>query len=160
MTDIGWQFPALLFLAMVISGLLTLLQQRQYSRELSRIAAASQGKDDVLLSGRGRSLRGGALLILVVDRASGEIVTARGMVGASVFARFRDLPDLLGPTATATERTRGKQLTAAASMALAQMPSPRGPRAHLPRPAGAAFVPRSSATASAARPARQPLATA
>ena len=41
MADIGWQFPAVLFLAMVVSGALTLLQQRQYSRELSRIAAAS-----------------------------------------------------------------------------------------------------------------------
>ncbi|MGO1285411.1 MAG: transcriptional regulator GutM [Brachybacterium sp.] len=160
MADIGWQFPAVLFLAMVVSGALTLLQQRQYSRELSRIAAASDGKDDVLLSGRGRSFRGGALLILVVDRGTGQVITARGMVGASVFARFRDLPDLLGPTATAAERARGKQLTAAVTMALAQMPSPRGPRASQPRPAGAAFSPRSSATASTARPARQPLATA
>lgn len=153
MTDIGWQFPALLFLAMVVSGLLTLLQQRQYSRELSRIAAASRGKDDVLLSGRGRSLLGGAVLILVVDRTTAQIVTARGMVGASVFARFKDLPDLLGPTATATERTRGKQVTAAATMALAQMPSPRRVRGSRPRTrtAGAASVP---------RPARRPVATA
>lgn len=159
MADIGWQFPALLFAAMVVSGALTLLQQRQYSRELSRIAAASHGKDDALLSGRGRSFRGGAVLILVVDRATGRITTARGMVGVSVFARFRDLPDLLGPTATAPDRARGKQLTAAVTMALAQMPAPRRSRASRPRPRPAAAASRTRSTTTA-RPARQPVATA
>lgn len=151
MLDIGWQFPALLLLAMVVSGLLTLLQQRQYSRELSRIASAPHGKDDVLLSGRGRSFRGGAVLILVVDRESGQVISARGMAGVSVFARFRDLPSLLGPTETVTERARGKQLTAAVTMALAQMPTPRRPRA-TPH-----AVTRSRSTV---RSARQPSATA
>ncbi|WP_193104928.1 transcriptional regulator GutM [Brachybacterium sp. FME24] len=153
MLDIGWQFPALLFLAMVVSGLLTLLQQRQYSRELTRVAEASRGSDDVLLSGRGRSIRGGAVLILVVDRANGRITTARGMVGASVFARFRDLPALLGPTATVSERTRGKQLSAAVTMALAQMPTPRRPRATAPK---TTFM----GSRSTVRPARRPVATA
>lgn len=153
MADIGWQFPALLFLAMVVSGLLTLLQQRQYSRELTRIAGAPHGADDALLSGRGRSFRGGALLILVMDRATGQITTARGMIGVSVFARFRDLPELLGPSATAPERAKGKQLTAAVTMALAQIPAPRRERSSRP-------TTRFTAEGATARPVRQSVATA
>lgn len=156
MTDIGWQFPALLFVAMVVSGLLTLQQQRQYSRELAQIAAGSHGKDDVLLSGRGRSFRGGAVLVLVADRATGQITTARGMVGVSVFARFRELPTLHGPLETAIERAEGKQLRAALSMALAQMPSPRRSRPRPPR----TTTGRTAVDTSAARPAGQTLATA
>lgn len=125
MADVGWQFPAILIAAMIISSLFTLQQQRRYAREVSRLAEASQGSEDALVTGRGRTFRGGAVVVLLVDVGTREIITARGMVGATVFARFKERPELLGPIDGAADRARTKQMAVAITQAIAQLPKRR-----------------------------------
>lgn len=125
MADVGWQFPAILIAAMIISSLFTLQQQRRYAREVSTLAAASQGSEDALVTGRGRAFRGGAVVVLLVDVGTQEIITARGMTGATVFARFKDRPELLGTLDGAADRARTKQMAAAVTQAITQLPKRR-----------------------------------
>ncbi|ATH97331.1 transcriptional regulator GutM [Dermabacter jinjuensis] len=123
MRGVEWLFPVLLLLAFVISAILTLLQQRRYTREINAAAQASTGPHDVLVTGRGRGVSRGAIVIFVVDRSEGCITRASAMVGSTVFARFRAFPTLLGPTAGAQERANGKHLKKAVAAALAQVPA-------------------------------------
>lgn len=123
MRGVEWLFPVLLFLAFVVSAILTLFQQRRYTREINAAAQASTGPHDVLVTGRGRGVSRGAIVIFVVDQSEGCITRASAMVGSTVFARFRAFPTLLGPTAGAQERANGKHLKKAVAAALAQVPA-------------------------------------
>ncbi|MDF1489317.1 transcriptional regulator GutM [Tessaracoccus caeni] len=115
-----WKFPAILIVAMLLGVLLTYFQQRAYVRELNRVLKDNSGEHLRLVSGRGRTWRGGAIVILVVDMMRREIVAASKLSGLSVFARFRLAPALLGPVEGAVERVKGKPSKAAVEMALAQ----------------------------------------
>lgn len=115
-----WKFPAILIAAMLLGVAFTYFQQRAYVRELNRILRENSGKDLRLVSGRGRSWRGGAIVILVVNMMSREIVTASKLTGLTVFARFRPAPALIGSTDGAVDRVKGKPTRAAVDMALAQ----------------------------------------
>lgn len=137
MGEIPWQFPALLFGAMVLTAGMSLLQVRRYNQELQAALAASTGADDALVSGRCRSFRGGSIVVMVIDMASQEITRATAMTGFTVLARFRPRPELLGPVATATERARGRALREGVAHALLQMPRPRRALAEEPTPRAA-----------------------
>lgn len=125
MDQIPWQFPAILFGAMVLTACLSFLQVQRYNQELQAALVASTGADDVLISGRCRSWRGGSIVVMVVDRATQEVTRATAMTGCTVLARFRPRPELLGPVATVAGRARGRALREGVEHALAQMPTPR-----------------------------------
>lgn len=124
MPQVDWRFPALLIAAMMLGIGLTYLQHRAYTRELNRALSQASGETKMLVSGRGRSFRGGAIAILIVDVVSQQIVWASLMSGVSVFARFHEQPELIGPVSGAADRVRGKQVVAAVEMALAQAHRP------------------------------------
>ncbi|MFV0452579.1 MAG: transcriptional regulator GutM [Propioniciclava sp.] len=121
MADVDWRFPALLIGAMLLGIVLTYFQQQAYKKELNR--ALGQGKGDhlMLVSGRGRSWRGGAIAILIVDTLTQQITWASVMRGRTAFARFRERPELLGPVEGAPERAEKPIVAEALTMALAQV---------------------------------------
>ncbi|EPH06752.1 hypothetical protein HMPREF1531_00354 [Propionibacterium sp. oral taxon 192 str. F0372] len=121
MNGVDWRFPAILVAAMLIGVALTWLQMRSYNAELRKASTAMTGEHLMLVSGRGRSMAGGAILIAIVDTATRQVVWARAMSGATVFARFRDRPELLGSVDGAAERVHGRQLKAAVEMAMVQL---------------------------------------
>lgn len=153
MSGLDWAFPAALFVALVASGLLTFFQQRRYVHAINEAAASADGPGDALVSGRGRGIWRGAVVVLIVDRARGEFTDARAMVGATVFARFAARPDLCGPVDAVTARVRGKHLSTALAAAMAQLPAaPAEPseRARTLARARAARAMRGATTAGAA----------
>lgn len=117
----GWEFAAYLVVAMLLGAALAVLQQRHYTGELRRIAAAHNGPNKSLLSGRSKGRLRGAVVILVVDVPTRKIVEARAMTGATSFARFRDAPELLGSVRGVGERAGSKKIAEAAEEALAQL---------------------------------------
>lgn len=121
MDALDWRFPAILVGAMLLGLLLTWVQMRSYNAELNRALRAVRGEHLVLVSGRGRSLAGGAIVIAVVDTRARRVIRARALAGRSVFARFHDAPELVGDLTGAVDRVRGRQLKAAVEMALAQV---------------------------------------
>ena len=121
-----WKFPAILISVMLVGIALTYLQQRAYARELNRLLSVHIGEHLMLVSGRGRTWRGGAIVILVVHRLTAHIVTASRLSGLTVFARFRPVPALLGPAEGAVDRIKGRPTKAAVAMALEQV-KPGGP---------------------------------
>lgn len=120
MGALDWRFPAILVAAMLLGLLLTYVQMRSYNTELNRATRVARGEHLMLVSGRGRSITGGAIVIAIVDTTARSIIWARALAGRSVFARFHDAPALLGDMDGAVDRARGKQLKAAVEMALAQ----------------------------------------
>ncbi|GAA2179890.1 hypothetical protein GCM10009785_08450 [Brooklawnia cerclae] len=121
MSASDWVFPAILIAAMVLGVVLTFFQQRAYSTELNTVLRLSKGRDEMLVSGRGRSFRGGSIVIMLVDAEQRRVTWASAMNGISVFARFRPVPALLGAADTAVERAEGKQFKQAVEMAVAQL---------------------------------------
>ena len=123
MAGIDWRFPALLIIAMLLNAVLTWLQMRRYNSELN--AALSSVHDDSLMlcSGRGRSWRGGAIIIMIVKTCTNQIVSAKAMTGFTVFAWFRPMPELLGSVDDAADRVAKKSAKAAVTMALSQLRS-------------------------------------
>ena len=121
MNALDWRFPAILVAAMMLGLLLTWVQMRSYNAELNRALRAVRGEHLVLVSGRGRSIGGGAIVIAIIDVAARRIIRARALAGRSVFARFHDSPGLVGDLDGAVDRVRGRQLRAAVEMALAQV---------------------------------------
>lgn len=125
MGALDWRFPAILVAAMLLGLLLTYAQMRSYNSELNKATRVARGEHLMLVSGRGRSITGGAIVIAIVDTTTRSIIWARTLAGKSVFARFHDAPGLLGDMDGAVGRARGKQLKAAVDMALAQVgPAP------------------------------------
>lgn len=121
MGDGDWMFPALLITAMLLALALTYLQTRAYNNQLNAALKVVDGEHLMLVSGRGRSFQGGAIVVAIVDTEGREIVWARAMKGRSVFARFREAPALLGPMEGAADRVKGKQFQAAVTMAMEQV---------------------------------------
>lgn len=89
-----WGMFILLFVVFwVIQGTLALLQSRHYQRQLSKLQHQSSGYLGVGV--RKNRWGAGAVVILVTD-LSGVVTQCRKLAGVSVFARFRDVPSLVG----------------------------------------------------------------
>lgn len=137
----GWEFPLLFLTAIVAMTALSVWQNGRYAREVNRLARAHAGPDRHLVSGRCKGRVRGAIAVLVVDVQRGEIVQARAMTGASVFAALRPAPTLLGPVSSVLDRVTGKALRKAVDDALTRLPAakrtataPQGrPRTGAPR---------------------------
>lgn len=82
------------------------LQHRAYRRTVDRVAAQEHRPGVALVSGRAKGALRGAVAVLVIDRGDRRVVRALVMEGASVFARFREAPELTGPVEGAVERAR------------------------------------------------------
>jgi DNA-binding transcriptional regulator of glucitol operon len=118
-----WQFALLLIAAMVASLLLSLWQHNRYLAVVNAMARANAGRNVRLVSGRAKGRLRGAVVVLLVDPSAREIVDARAMEGASIFARLTPAPELLGPVATTVDRAGTKHLKKAVESALAMVSS-------------------------------------
>jgi len=122
----GWEFALLFFVALVLMGLLSWWQNTSYQREVNRLARAFAGPNRHLVTGRGKSGVRGAIVVLVVDVAAGTVLEAEAMTGASVFARLRPRPQLVGPLATVAERAGSGALRRGVESALERLPAAAG----------------------------------
>lgn len=114
-------FGLLLLVVLLLGVGSTLLQQRTYQNATRRMGMAYKGaKNHFLVSGRGKSVLRGAIVLLVVNRDTRSIVAAEAMVGSTVLARFRPRPELLGDLGTAAERTKDIMLKKAVEYAQSQ----------------------------------------
>jgi glucitol operon activator protein len=113
-----WQALVLLLGAFVVAGLLTYRQHLGYQRAVNDLATQENRSGVLLVSGRAKGWRRGAVVLLVIDRRRGRVLRARAMEGASVFATFRERPELAGPVEAAEERAGSTALAKAVHEAL------------------------------------------
>ncbi|MFC7432455.1 MULTISPECIES: transcriptional regulator GutM [unclassified Agrococcus] len=119
--ELDGRFGIVLLVVLLLGIALSLWQHFSYQRATRRMVAEHQGaRDSFLVSGRGKGWFRGAVVLLVVDASSSRIEAAEAMVGASVFARFRPRPELLGSLTAAPGRARDKRLGEAVESAIAQ----------------------------------------
>lgn len=98
-------FALILLGALVLSGGLSYLQQRAYSKATQRMAEAYKDSfGSTLVSGRGKGWGRGAVVIMVIDTLTRRVIAAEAMIGVTVLARFRPRPQLLGPLSGVVER--------------------------------------------------------
>lgn len=141
-----WQFAAILVGALVLGIVLSLWQNRAYLNEINKMAKAHAGKDLKLVSGRSKGRLRGAVVVLLVDPNTRNIVAASSMVGSTIFSRLHSAPELCGDLATVADRATDKHMKKAAESAFEMLPaglrpqpsqaaSPKaGTRIRLPRP--------------------------
>lgn len=116
--DTGFMLILLAALLAVVG--VAVLQTKSYQRAVSRLQRQYAGRSGLfLVSGRGKGLLRGAIVVAVVT-ASGEIIDAEAMVGSTAFARFRRRPDLHGTIGAVIERTEQKWLRKALEQAQEQ----------------------------------------
>lgn len=101
-----WQAVVAIVAVFGLAMLLGWFQHRAYRTTVDRVAAQEHRPGVALVSGRAKGVLRGAVAILVVDRGAQRVVRALVMEGASVFARFREAPELVGPVASAADRAR------------------------------------------------------
>lgn len=117
----GWEFPALLVGALLLSLYLGVMQQRRYARAVNDLARAHQGEGRFLVTGRGQGRVRGTIVMLVVDDASDQVIAAEVLRGTTVFARSKPAPELLGPVTGLLERADSKPTRTALEQALEQL---------------------------------------
>lgn len=113
-----WQGLLLVLGAFALAGLLTYRQHQGYARAVNDLATEENRSGVLLVSGRSKGWRRGAVVLLVIDRRRGRVLRARAMEGASVFAKFRERPELAGPVEAAEERAGSTALSKAVHEAL------------------------------------------
>jgi len=114
-------FAIFLIVVLLLSVGTSILQSALYSRAAQRLAAAYAGKKDFyLVSGRGKGRLRGCLAMLVIDSKTREVVDARIMVGATIFARFKARPEFLGPIDGLVEKSSNKRVREALEYAIEQ----------------------------------------
>ncbi|GAA2174011.1 hypothetical protein GCM10009846_18290 [Agrococcus versicolor] len=119
--ELDGRFGIVLLVVLLLGIGLSLFQHFSYQRATRRMVAEHQGaRESFLVSGRGKGWLRGAVVLLVVDSSSSRIEAAEAMVGASVFARFRPRPELLGSLSSARDRAKDKHLGEAVESAIAQ----------------------------------------
>lgn len=123
-----WLLPILLLTALLLSVGLSVWQTKKYTADVNAIALSHNAPGRHLVSGRGKGRLRGAVVVLVVDSASQDVVAASVMAGATVVARLRPAPHLVGPVATIAERTTDVQVRRAIEDALTRLKSLRGQR--------------------------------
>ncbi|CAL8970571.1 hypothetical protein PROP_03441 [Propionicimonas sp. T2.31MG-18] len=144
----GWQFAAILIGALLASIALSLWQHSRYMKVVNEMARANAGRRLRLVSGRAKGRLRGAVVVLLVDPAAGEVVEARAMVGSTIFARLRPASELAGPVSDVVARAGDdKQLRAAVESALGMLPERSGEaRAPQTSPAGRIRIPRAQSS--------------
>jgi glucitol operon activator protein len=115
---VTWQTMVLLLGGFVVAGLLSYRQHLGYQRAVNDLATEENRSGVLLVSGRAKGWRRGAIVLLVIDRRRGRVLRARAMEGASVFAHFRERPELAGPVEAAEERAGSTALAKAVHEAL------------------------------------------
>lgn len=108
-----WQGLVVLLGVFVVAGLLGYRQHLSYQRAVNELADQENRGGVLLVSGRSKGWRRGAIALLVIDRRRGRVLRAQAMEGASVFARFRERPELAGPVDAVEERAGSPALAKA-----------------------------------------------
>lgn len=114
----SWQTMVFLLGGFVVAGWLSYRQHLGYQRAVNDLATAENRSGVLLVSGRAKGWRRGAIVLLIIDRRRGQVLRARAMEGASVFAKFRERPELAGPIEAAEERAGSKAMAKAINQAL------------------------------------------
>ena len=113
-----WQVAAFLISGFVVAGYLSYRQHMRYARVVNTVAAEENRRGALLVTGRAKGKLRGAVVLLVVDRRQNLVTRALVMEGASVFARFRERPELLGPVSGVEDRAPSKATAKAVKEAL------------------------------------------
>jgi glucitol operon activator protein len=92
-----WQFILILFCSFAVAAVLGWRQHRAYQAVVNRIAGEEHRAGVALVTGRFKGRLRGAVAVLVLDTAGQTVTRCLVMSGASVFARFRERPELTGP---------------------------------------------------------------
>jgi DNA-binding transcriptional regulator of glucitol operon len=113
-----WQVASFLMTGFVVAGFLSYRQHTRYAQVVNTVAAEENRRGALLVTGRAKGWLRGAVVLLVVDRRQDLVTRALAMEGASVFARFRERPELLGPIGTVEGRASSKATVKAVKEAL------------------------------------------
>jgi glucitol operon activator protein len=114
----SWQVASFLITGFVVAGFLSYRQHTRYAQVVNTVATEENRRGVLLVSGRAKGRLRGAVVLLVVDRRQDLVTRALVMEGASVFARFRERPELLGPVGTVEDRAPSKATAKAVKEAL------------------------------------------
>lgn len=85
-------FALFLVGALVANIGLSYWQSRAYTADINDLIRAHSGSALRLVSGRGKGWTRGAVVVLVVDPTTREVVQAKAMVGTTVFSRLHPAP--------------------------------------------------------------------
>ncbi|GLY70622.1 transcriptional regulator GutM [Amycolatopsis taiwanensis] len=113
-----WQVMAFLVGGFVVAGYLSYRQHQRYARVVNQVATEENRSGVLLVTGRAKGKFRGAVVLLVIDRRQDLVTRALGMEGASVFAGFRERPELTGPVKTVADRAPSKAVAKAVADAL------------------------------------------
>ncbi|TNC29472.1 transcriptional regulator GutM [Amycolatopsis alkalitolerans] len=114
----SWQVASFLIAGFVVAGFLSYRQHARYAQVVNAVADEENRSGALLVTGRAKGKFRGAVVLLVIDRRRHLVTRALAMEGASVFARFRERPELLGPVGSVESRTASKATAKAVKEAL------------------------------------------
>lgn len=129
-------FALLLILAIGLSFAFSYLQHLAYSRTVRAVATDNDRTGVVVVSGRGRGMLRGCVVILAIDTTTRKILDARSMSGSTMIARFHPAPRLLGPLRSAEERATSTRMAEAIRQATTQFRDTSRTRSGSPRTDG------------------------
>lgn len=113
-------FIALLIFAIVLSFAFSYQQHRAYVGAIRALADDHDRNGVVVVSGRGKGVLRGCVVILAVDSTTRRILEARTMQGSTVLARFRRARFLEGNLKGVLDRATSKHMVTALEQATAQ----------------------------------------
>jgi len=114
----SWQAMVIIVGAFLLASWLSYRQHQRYSRVVNEVATEENRGGVLLVTGRAKGKLRGAVVLLVIDRRRELVTRALAMEGASVFATFRERPDLAGPLHTLAERASTKAMSKAIAEAM------------------------------------------
>lgn len=113
-------FVALLILAIVLSFAFSYQQHRAYVGAIRDLADRHDRDGVAVVSGRGKGMLRGCVVILAVDSTTRRVLEARTMQGSTVLARFRPAPFLEGNLKGAPQRATSRWMAEALEQATTQ----------------------------------------
>ena len=113
-----WQAATILVAGFAVAGFFSYRQHARYARVVNQVATEENRSGVLLVSGRAKGALRGAVVLLVVDRRRDAVTRALAMEGASVFARFRERPELTGPLDGLAGRAPSRAIAKAVADAL------------------------------------------
>ena len=116
-----WEFAAILLGALVLTGATSWWQTRRFAQGINDMATRHRAEGRHLVTGRCKGRTKGAVVALVVDAASNQVVAAKKMTGATALAHLKPAEELVGPLETVTQRAGDKVTSAAVEDALARL---------------------------------------